>query len=256
MVGVRDEARKVAIRSSVNREDESASVLLLCDIREVLDDDEAIHTSALIEMLVKREDRPWSEWKNGKPITPRGIARLLEPFGIRPKQVKLSGVNNNGYTTDALVSAFSRYLSPTLSTAQHGQRVAGKAERLPEGSGRGLNLTVTATEKTLVDVVGDGNRFVEETHRGPLGKYSAPSLRRLTSPMEVLGKFGGRLQRAPLLIAIRRECTCSQEQAELVLDVHVEAGSISLSNEGWYEVPGEKKRPRRWHERQDEGGLS
>ncbi len=38
----------------------------------------------LCDTLNEREDRPWPEFKNGKPLTQRQLARLLEPFGIIP----------------------------------------------------------------------------------------------------------------------------------------------------------------------------
>ena len=38
----------------------------------------------LCDALAEREDRPWIEFKNGKPLTQRQLARLLEPFSIVP----------------------------------------------------------------------------------------------------------------------------------------------------------------------------
>lgn len=72
----------------------------------------------------------------------------------------------------------------------------------------------------------------------------------------VLEQFGGRLQRPPLLIAIRRECIGwpgtvdpeeALEQAESLLDLAVESGAVVKNTEGrgafgfdWY-----RTRPRR-----------
>jgi hypothetical protein len=39
----------------------------------------------ITDALAQMEDRPWPEWKGGKPITPRQLAKLLEPFRRGPE---------------------------------------------------------------------------------------------------------------------------------------------------------------------------
>ena len=43
------------------------------------------------------EDRPWSEWRNGKPMTPAALARLLAPFGIVPGTRRYGECTFKGY---------------------------------------------------------------------------------------------------------------------------------------------------------------
>jgi hypothetical protein len=85
--------------------------MLLGDIRayfEELSKDEC-NSAALVAWLVDREDRPWCEWKAGKPLTQRQLARLLEPFGISPRQI-WKGRNLRGYEKGQFSDAFTRYL--------------------------------------------------------------------------------------------------------------------------------------------------
>ena len=42
----------------------------------------------ILPALHADETRPWSEWKNGKPITATQLAALLKPFKIEPRTVR------------------------------------------------------------------------------------------------------------------------------------------------------------------------
>ena len=63
----------------------------------------------------KMEDRPWPEWKNGRPITATQLARLLAPLGIAPKQVWIAGKNERGYHRSWFEDAFARYLDDSVT---------------------------------------------------------------------------------------------------------------------------------------------
>jgi hypothetical protein len=94
-------------------ESESAGVLLLADIRTTFNSrskDDWLPSAEIIDELLRREDAPWQEWHKGKPITQAGIARLLKPFGIRPKQHRYedrrAGISS--YERISFDDAFSR----------------------------------------------------------------------------------------------------------------------------------------------------
>jgi putative DNA primase/helicase len=91
-------ARDCAISLSGKNRRDTTGEMLLGDIKELFDEfDETELTSAeIVEALGKREDRPWSEFYRGKPISARGVARLLEPFGIRPRQLYESKLQSLG----------------------------------------------------------------------------------------------------------------------------------------------------------------
>lgn len=60
--------------------------------------------------------------------------------------------------------------------------------------------------------------------------------------VRVLARYGGRLQRYPLTTAIRRECSTTELDAGLLLDVAVETGAIQL-RDGWYSIAGDGRLP-------------
>jgi len=61
-------------------------------------------------MLGKMDSRPWPEWRNGKPITPTGLARLLTPFGITPSTKRDGEDTFKGYLRSDFTEAFETYL--------------------------------------------------------------------------------------------------------------------------------------------------
>jgi putative DNA primase/helicase len=105
-----ERARRVAVLLSGSAEDPSLGIQLLSDIREILRT-ERLSSEDLCEDLRGLEDRPWAE--DGIAINPRQLARLLKPFGIAPKSVRLGrGSTPKGYTAAQFEDAFARYLPP------------------------------------------------------------------------------------------------------------------------------------------------
>ena len=93
-------AREAAVALSGVDDDETQSILLLRDLHKLFarQDDENLSSAYIAERLAKMEDRPWPAFAHGKPITPHGIARLLKPFNVRPRQIRLeSGRRGQGY---------------------------------------------------------------------------------------------------------------------------------------------------------------
>jgi putative DNA primase/helicase len=87
--------------------------LLLVDIKAAFDagGTKAMASEQICEYLAAREDRPWPEWKNGKPITKAQLARALAPFGIKPRTIRLpSGATPKGYHVDDFADAWGRYV--------------------------------------------------------------------------------------------------------------------------------------------------
>ncbi len=112
-----ERARAAAIALSGGAPDtEDAAVQLLADLRELFEarDTEALTSESILAELTKREDRPWSEWSRGKPLTGRGLAKLLKRFGVAVKAVRFpNGTVAKGYARAWFSDAFERYLSPS-----------------------------------------------------------------------------------------------------------------------------------------------
>jgi putative DNA primase/helicase len=93
-------------------EDTSTRVQLLADIRAVFETRGAdrIRSTDLVDALIDMEDRPWPEWRQGKPLTPAQLAQLLRPFGIVRGTRRAGGDTFKGYCLRQFDDAFGCYL--------------------------------------------------------------------------------------------------------------------------------------------------
>jgi len=107
-------ARKAAVSLSATLEGSETSVRaqLLTDIKSIFEENnaETLSSERLVVSLGYMEERPWPEWKRGKPITVRQLATLLKPFGVKPKQLWIEGRNERRYTIEDFSDAFERYI--------------------------------------------------------------------------------------------------------------------------------------------------
>lgn len=120
-------ARTAAETLSAGRSEQSAGIMLLEDIRAIFTDlnVEKVSSSDLAIELVKMESRPWPEWKAGKPLTVRQLAKLLEPFGIGPRNLRFEDRTGiKGYRHIDFKDAFARYLPEQSATPLHSQKTA------------------------------------------------------------------------------------------------------------------------------------
>ena len=90
--------------------------LLLADLRNLFNEKGAtrLETARVIEELGGMEERPWPEWRQGKPMTATQLARALAPFGVRPQTIRFEGESRvaKGYYRDTFADAWTRYLAP------------------------------------------------------------------------------------------------------------------------------------------------
>jgi uncharacterized protein DUF3631 len=108
------ERARVAARllSGVSADDQGApAAQLLADVRDLFGDRgvDRLSSAEIVDALVQREDRPWPEW-HGRPLSKRGLARLLGRFGIGPTQLRIGGDKTRGYDRAAFADAWARYL--------------------------------------------------------------------------------------------------------------------------------------------------
>jgi hypothetical protein len=81
--GKKARSAALALHGVAEEEGDYALLLLqdLFDIFKARPNQDAVFTSTILEVLSAREDRPWPEYRQDRPITPRGIAKLLGRFG-------------------------------------------------------------------------------------------------------------------------------------------------------------------------------
>ena len=161
--------------------DDSIGHTLLSDIRHVFDSRAVadISSSDLAKALADIETSPWGEWSQGKPISPAKVARLLKPYGVKPKNLR----THNGYAQNDFEEPWSLYLRPQSSTSSTTQAIrcnestysnsesstSGQVVELPKlNKANGINVvelvelsgcpkpTNRITEQLLYDLDADG----------------------------------------------------------------------------------------------------
>jgi putative DNA primase/helicase len=153
-------ARRVALELSRDDQDEgSHRVALLADIRSVFEERAAdrLPSQVLCDALAAMEERPWGEWRKGRPLTPHSLARLLSPFRIAPKTMRVGAETAKGYVRADFEDTFTRYLPGTPSqTVTTSQAKQGKAFDEFQTVTRENDVTVSNRPKTAVTKGCDG----------------------------------------------------------------------------------------------------
>jgi hypothetical protein len=115
--------RKAMLAIEKVSDEDTVKQTLLRDIRTIFGARDKISSKELVEELIAIEDHSWGDWQRGKPITQNGLARLLKPFGILSKTIRIGENTFKGYTLEQFVDTFNRYLHPiypiqTVTTSQ------------------------------------------------------------------------------------------------------------------------------------------
>ena len=108
----RERARQAAEALEVGDDAEGLPILLLCDMRNLFHErkTDRLASEGIVKALAHMEDRPWPEYKGGKPITQRQLASLLKGFGVEPRTLRFEDDRRcKGYQGEDLADAFSRY---------------------------------------------------------------------------------------------------------------------------------------------------
>lgn len=107
-----------AICATTDSSESEIGAMLLSDIRSIFEARHSDHikTEYLLEGLWELKERPWPEWKKGRPISARSLAGILKQFGIISKNKRTefdSGKVAKHYFRADFEDAFDRYISPT-----------------------------------------------------------------------------------------------------------------------------------------------
>lgn len=86
---------------------------LLSDVRAVLESADRVTSVDLLAALLKSEERPWRLMPNGRKLDVRSLARMLAPYGVRPRVMRSEkDTFARGYHAADFAAAFARYLEP------------------------------------------------------------------------------------------------------------------------------------------------
>jgi putative DNA primase/helicase len=77
-------ARQAALTLSGEEQDGAIGVELLKDIRLAFGEADAIRSIDLVAKLIADPERPWAEWKRGKPLTQKQLGRATSASAPRP----------------------------------------------------------------------------------------------------------------------------------------------------------------------------
>ena len=151
-------ARKAAlILHADHADDDSLGLRMLADTRLVFDRIEAdrLATITLIEALKADEESPWVDDRH--PLTPDRLARLLRPFDIRSRQMKIGNVNVRGFVRESFADSWDRYLSVPATPRsdplpRYPERAAGTGVAGPDG-GSGSETQPTPPWSTALDLL-------------------------------------------------------------------------------------------------------
>ena len=116
----RSRAAALVLSAGVNVEDGSLGVLLLKDIKAVLDatGKDRIFTADLLTALCAIDVAPWGDLHgSGKPIDGRRLARELKKYEISSDDVRIDETVKKGYMREWFVDAWNRYLPQTDATS-------------------------------------------------------------------------------------------------------------------------------------------
>jgi putative DNA primase/helicase len=108
-----DRARKAASTIEGIRDSDDIELELLTDIKAAFDakGSDEVATKDLIGALTADEERPWTTWARGKPITSNHLWRLLRKYNILSEDVYPNGIHAKGYKRARFAEAWERYLA-------------------------------------------------------------------------------------------------------------------------------------------------
>jgi putative DNA primase/helicase len=109
-----EKARSAALSLSATAQESNPISTLLLDMFFLfaITPEKRLFTRTLVEGLNTRfPDRPWSEGRNGKPITDQWLSQQLRPYGIKPKTIWIGDASAKGYVEEDLLDTFRRYIS-------------------------------------------------------------------------------------------------------------------------------------------------
>ena len=91
----------------------STGTELLADIQEVFKAKrvDRICSADLIAALCDDDEKVWSTYNRGKPISQKQVSKRLAEYSIRTKNVRIGHEQAKGFEVEQFQEAFSRYLS-------------------------------------------------------------------------------------------------------------------------------------------------
>jgi hypothetical protein len=118
-----ERAREAARALSTAEETEtSRNALLLGAIRDAFEGREKIPSAVLCKEINRNEELPFGGWNNGNGLNPRELARLLKPYGVGPKTIRIDDEPTaKGYVRNDFLEVWERWLPQPQKPSQPSQ---------------------------------------------------------------------------------------------------------------------------------------
>lgn len=141
-----DLARESALALSgiEETEEQTLGTLALSAIQSAFSSsgEDRITTSALLGEINADDELPFGGWRDGKGIDSRRLAKLLKPYGIRPRTVWLGGESAKGYLREQFTTPWERWLGgTTLPGPSEASEASGGKDFAPAQSHKQADLT-------------------------------------------------------------------------------------------------------------------
>ncbi len=195
-------ARRIA-QELGGRSEQPAGIMLLEDIRRVFIEDgsDQLFSKEMARKLSEMEDRPWPELHQGKPITAPQIAKLLQPFGIRPRTLRKGTDTAKGYKLKDFGDAFMRYVPESSVTPSQVNEINGlqldggvtPASLVTDQMGRKLNDSGPCDGVTAKNQGGE-----QQTEVMPASRRTGVIHTTMATPMPEIGEAQPSAASAPL----------------------------------------------------------
>ena len=106
-----EQSRKAAtgLAKDAPEDEDGHGVLLLKTLKGLFDDAPALHTETILKGLNESDELPFGGYRKGLGIDGRGLARLLKPFSIHRKSVRIGADIKKGYEREQFAEAWERY---------------------------------------------------------------------------------------------------------------------------------------------------
>ena len=110
-----------------------------------------IPSQELLDKLLDDPEKPWIGYNRGKGLSLHSLSKLLKPYGINSRSIRIGTHTCKGYEKSQFEDAFQRYLSLPSSdeSVTSSQRPANKSNLVPDSKNRSILETKNGTEKPL-----------------------------------------------------------------------------------------------------------
>src|SRR5262249_16900638 len=114
-------ARVAAVAISEEVEDESAAAMALADAAAFVEQKhkvnpklERIASEELVKHFITLDDRPWSKWRHGEPMTKNSLTKLLKPYVGKTVDIRFADNKvKKGYFISMILEAKARWVDRT-----------------------------------------------------------------------------------------------------------------------------------------------